>query len=100
MAILVNVRLLVMIIPLLLDLSGVGISPGPFHWGSEVSVIPFGKETRHVKMTVAPLIIGEGREDDREIVAGADHEKRENKAQALISMPTYECIWSIDSSTS
>ena len=89
-----------MILSLLLDLSGVGISPGPFHWGSDVSFTPFGKETVHVKVTVVPLIIGEGREDVREMVAGADHEKRENKAQTLISIPTYECIWSRDSSTS
>ena len=76
MAISLNVTLLVMILPLLLELSGVGISPGPFHWGSEVSVIPAGKKTVHVKVTVAPIMMGEMGEDVREMVAGAVYEKR------------------------
>ena len=50
--------------------AGVGVTPGPSHWKTGVSVTPLGREREQVRVTVSPaMTVGE--EGDREMVAGS-----------------------------
>ena len=64
-----KVRTLEIFFPLI-DLTGVGVTPGPFHCMPEASVTSTGREMEQVRETAAPDIMGEGGEDVSEMVAG------------------------------
>ena len=66
-----KVRTLEIIFPLIIDLTGEGVTPGPFHCMPEASVTSMGREMEQVRETVAPDIIGEGGEDVSKMVAGS-----------------------------
>ena len=59
----------------MMELVGVGISPGPSHWRPEIS-ISTGRETEQVRLTVISDTTGEGGEDAMEKLAGATHKER------------------------
>ena len=54
----------------MIELTGVGVAPGPFHCMPEASVTSTGREMEQVRETVAPDIMGEGGEDVSKMVAG------------------------------
>ena len=54
----------------MIELTGVGVTPGPFHCMPEASVTSMGREMEQVRETVAPDIMGEGGEVVSEMVAG------------------------------
>ena len=58
-----------------MELVGVEISPGPFHWRSDRSTLT-GRETEQVRWTIVPDMTGEGGEDVREMLADATHKER------------------------
>ena len=64
-----KVRVLEIILPLVIELTGVGVTAGPFHCMPEASGTSMGRETEQVRETVAPDIMGEGGEDVSEMVA-------------------------------
>ena len=72
---LLRVRMLEIILPLMIELTGVGVPPGPFHSMPEPSVTSMGRETEQVRETVAPDIMGEGGEDVSKMVAGTTHKQ-------------------------
>ena len=65
-----KVRTLEIILPLVMELSGIGVTPGPFHSMPEASVTSMGREMEQVRETVAPAIMGEGGEDVSEMGTG------------------------------
>jgi hypothetical protein len=65
-----RVRTLEIIFPLVLELTGVGVTPGPFHCMPVASGTFMGREMEQVRETVAPDIIGDGGEDVSKMVAG------------------------------
>ena len=65
-----KVRTLEIFFPLVIELTGVGVTPGPFHRMPVASVTSMGREMEQVSETVAPDIMGEGGEDVSEMVAG------------------------------
>ena len=54
----------------MVGLAGVGVTPGPSHWKTGVSVTPLGRVTEQVRVTVSPAMM-EGEEEVREMVAGS-----------------------------
>ena len=66
-----KVRTLEILFPLMIELTGIGVTSGPFQCKPEASVTSTGREMEQVRMTVAPDIMGEGGEDVSEMVAGS-----------------------------
>ena len=77
----------------MMELVGVGISPGPFHWRPEIST-SMGKETEQVRLTVVPDMMREGEEDVREMLTGATQRihtsVKKNSYSALHNIPSIE----------
>ena len=57
--------------PLVVGAAGVGVTPGPSHWKSGAPVTPAGRVTEQVRVTESPATMGEGGEEEREMVAGS-----------------------------
>ena len=53
------VRTLKTFCPLVMGSNGVGVTPGPFHWKSGVSVSPVRKVTEQLRVTVSPATMEE-----------------------------------------
>ena len=56
--------------PLEVGLAGVGVTPGPSHWKTGVSVTPLGREMEQVRVTESPAMTA-GEPGVREMVAGS-----------------------------
>ena len=65
-----KVRTLEILFPLVIELTGVGVTPGPFHCMPEATVTSMGREMEQLREAVAPDIMGEGGEDVSKMVAG------------------------------
>ena len=57
----------------MIELTGEGVTPGPFHSMPEASSTYTGREMEQVRETVAPDIMGEGGEDVSKMVAGSKY---------------------------
>ena len=57
--------------PLVVELAGIGVTPGPCHWKSGVPVTPAGRVTEQVRVTESPTMMGEEGEEEREMVVGS-----------------------------
>ena len=74
----INMRSLETVCPLVIDSSGVGVTPpGPSHWKSGVSVTPLGRVTVQVRVTMSPAMIEEG-EEVREMMDDSEGDIRES----------------------
>ena len=51
--------------------AGVGVTPGPSHWKSGVSVTPVGKVTEQVRVTLSPAMTKKEGEEVREMMTGS-----------------------------
>ena len=65
-----SVRILETTPPLEVGLAGVGVTPGPSHWKTGVSVTPLGSEMEQVRVTESPAMTA-GEAGVREMVAGS-----------------------------
>ena len=74
----------------MMELAGVGIVPGPSHWRPEISTST-GRETEQLRVTVVLDMTGEGREDVREMLAGAT--QRGRVEPCLHKILTQPCIY-------
>ena len=65
-------RSLETICPLVVGSAEVGVTPGPSQWKFGLPVTPVGRVTEEVRVIVSPAMIGEEREEVREMVAGSE----------------------------
>ena len=62
----------------MVESAGVRVTPlGPSHWKTGVPVTPSGRVREQVRLTVAPAMTEEEREEVREMVDGSAHTKED-----------------------